>query len=386
MLWIRILALMAALLAMEATAGCFTVSVRAQPAGADSKAMGLRPNVVKITATLGPSAVPQSGFGFIVGQQGNQLVVITADHVVRGEDPGAEDKAPLITFFENQGSQIRGKLETVRLPKDSGDLAVILVKNPGFVSLVSEAIDARPATRGLRVWLIGRAGDWNIPASPGVVAQIDSFTQRLEVEGLAARVGSSGGPLVSAEGIVGMIVMDNDLYTEATPIEPIQTQIRDRWHYPWQLVAARPPPPEPKPNPPGEAKIPTPPRPMQQSAVLCGQSVDYAVDRIGAPERYSPFLGIWTGNWNNPSRLCGALIVERVRSDGTAEIIYAYGRAGGLSHQQRRPAIIDNGGTLRFQDDQGSNFVFTIKADDVLAAGFSGASGARLGANFGKLR
>ena len=32
-----------------------------------------------------------------------------------------------------------------------------------------------------------------------------------EVEGLAARVGSSGGPLVSSNGIVGMIVRDNDL-------------------------------------------------------------------------------------------------------------------------------------------------------------------------------
>jgi hypothetical protein len=389
---IRGFAVIAVFSAFAATAVGLLTSAPAQPAGADAKAMALRPNVVKITATLGPGAVPQSGFGFVVGQQGNQLVVVTADHVVRGEDPGAEDKAPLITFFENQGSQIRGKLETVRLPKDSGDLAVILVKNPGFVSLVTDAIDARPAARGLQVWLIGRAGDWNIPTSPGVVAQIDTFTQRLQVEGLAARVGSSGGPLISSNGIVGMIVMDNDLYTEATPIAPIQMQVAERWHYPWQLTAGRPmtvamatPPPPPPPQPSLPPAQPSPRPPSQQSAVLCGQSVEYTVDRVGTPEEYARFLGAWTGSWNNATRLCGALIVESIRSNGAAAVIYAYGsnRAGGPSHQEHRAALIDAGGRLRFQDDQGSTFVFAPQADNVLSASFNGASG-RLSAAFGR--
>lgn len=83
----------------------FSVAALAQVTGDDSKAMALRPNVVKITATFGQSMGPKTGFGFIVGQQQNQLVVVTADHVVRGDD--AEDKTPLITFFLNQGSQLR---------------------------------------------------------------------------------------------------------------------------------------------------------------------------------------------------------------------------------------------------------------------------------------
>jgi hypothetical protein len=106
---------------------------------------------------------------------------------------------------------------------------VILVQKPGFVSFVPDAVDDRPAERGRPVWLVGRAGDWNIPAAPGVVAQIDSFSNQIQVEGLAARAGSSGGPLISSNGIVGMIVRDNDLYTEATPIEPIQKQVAERW-------------------------------------------------------------------------------------------------------------------------------------------------------------
>jgi hypothetical protein len=228
-----------------------------------------------------------------------------------------------------------------------------------------------------------------------VVAQIDTLPPLLQVEGLAARVGSSGGPLVSSTGIVGMIVRDNDLYTEVTPIEPIQTQVREKWHYPWQLTAGRPilppPVPEPAPPPPRESTLP-PPRepqiaPSQQNAVLCGQPVDYVVDRTGTPDEYLGFLGIWTGNWNNSGRLCGALIVERVRSDGSAEVVYAYGvnRIGGAGHQQRRQALIEGGNRLRFQDDQGSTFVFTVKSDDTLNATFTGASG-HLTAYFGRWR
>jgi hypothetical protein len=223
----------------------------AQTTADDSKAMALRPNVVKITTSFGQGMGPKTGFGFIVGQQQNRLVVVTADHVVRGDDPGSEDRAPLITFFLNQGSQVEGRLEGVGLPKGRGDLAVILVPNPGLAPLVTEAIDLIPPVRGDRVWVVGRAGGWNIPASPGVVAESDPFSQRIRVENLGARVGSSGGPLVSGNGIVGMIVDDDGLYTEATPISLIQAQVRDNWRYVWQLtskagqLAVSPPAPSP---------------------------------------------------------------------------------------------------------------------------------------------
>lgn len=213
-------------------------SVMAQVSGEDSKPMALRPNVVKITATLGQGIAPQTGFGFIVGQQQSRLVVVTANHVVRGDDPGSEDKTPLITFFQDQGSQARGTLGTVGLPTGHGDLAVILVPNPGSAAFVTDAIDTTPPERGLRVWVVGRGGGWNIPVSPGVVVGTDPFSQSIQVENLAARVGSSGGPLVSSKGIVGMVVSDDGLYTEATPISAIRMQVSEKWHYIWQLTDA----------------------------------------------------------------------------------------------------------------------------------------------------
>ena len=226
------------ILAVVVTSIWFSVGVLAQVSGEDSKAMALRPNVVKITATLGQGMTPQTGFGFIVGQQQNRFVVVTANHVVRGDDPGSEDKTPLVTFFQNQGSQARGTLETVGLPTGHGDLAVILVPNPGSATFVTDAIDTTPPERGLRVSLVGRRGGWNIPVSPGVVVSTDPFSQSIQVENLAAGVGSSGGPLVSSKGIVGMVINDDGLYTEATPISAIRTQVSEKWHYIWQLADA----------------------------------------------------------------------------------------------------------------------------------------------------
>jgi len=223
------------------------------PSG-DAKAAALQPNVVKITATLKQGGAPNLGFGFIVGRQGGSLVIVTADHVVRGDDPDAEDNHPLVTFFESQGSSVRGELQTVHSARDRGDLAVILAPRPEFVSYLTDSIAAEPVARGHRVWLVGRAGSWNIPPQPGVVARIDPLTGRIQVDGLPARQGSSGGPLISADGIVGMIVADIELNTEATPIRPIMEQVRDDWHYTWQLTSRQPrssvsPPPRATPSP-----------------------------------------------------------------------------------------------------------------------------------------
>jgi hypothetical protein len=239
MRWESRLSRIMVLLAGMAGSCAAATDARAQLSASDATASALRGNVVRITATFAEGG-PKIGFGIIVGEQGRNLVVVTADHVVRGEDPGAEDKKPMITFFRTQGSQVQGKLETVRMPRGGGDLAVILVPRPGYAAAMKAAIDPKPVARGTKVWLVGRVGNWSIPASPGTVAQTNPFTGKIQVEGLAARAGSSGGPLISNDGIVGMIVDDGELYTEATPITIIEKQVRD-WGYEWDLTATSAP-------------------------------------------------------------------------------------------------------------------------------------------------
>jgi hypothetical protein len=113
-----------------------------------------------------------------------------------------------------------------------------------------------------------------------------------------------------------------------------------------------------------------------QSAVVCGKAIEYTTMRGGGG---SGFLGVWTGNWNNTRRVCGALIVQEVDPQGTADVIYVYGGGGLPWKQQHRMAVL-NGNMLSFQDDQGSTFRFRLGVPGELEANFIGQSGHLSGA------
>jgi len=136
------------------------------------------------------------------------------------------------------------------------------------------------------------------------------------------------------------------------------------------------------------AMVTTPPpnvTPGMQSAVLCGRQVNYAIDPSGSS---TGFLGVWAGNWNNPGRLCGGLIVEKIDPHGAADVIYVFGPSQSGSRfpwrQQQRIGTVSDG-KLRFEDDQGSTFTFYSGGYDQLNATFISRSG-RLSGSFQKSR
>jgi hypothetical protein len=96
--------------------------------------------------------------------------------------------------------------------------------------------------------------------------------------------------------------------------------------------------------------------------VFCEQTVDIRVaERDEVPSRFQRFLGVWSdAAWD--ARTCAALIVENVTPDGTASIVYVYGplddaspMPGGVLHGTG----IVRDGALRFQNSDGTQFVFT---------------------------
>lgn len=121
---------------------------------------------------------------------------------------------------------------------------------------------------------------------------------------------------------------------------------------------AAPPFPDALPPPAAAAPLPTVPA-MQR--VFCDQPVTIRLaDRGAIPERYRPFVGIWSdAAWS--AQLCAALIVEAVQPDGTASIVYVYGPLGS---NNRRPGGVLHGtgiirdGELRFQNADGTQFAF----------------------------
>jgi hypothetical protein len=95
--------------------------------------------------------------------------------------------------------------------------------------------------------------------------------------------------------------------------------------------------------------------------VFCGQNVAFALaPPARVPARYRRFLGIWSDAAWGPDA-CAALIVENIDQSGTATILYVYGplssRTPGPGGVLRGTGII-RGGALRFQNSDGTQFVF----------------------------
>jgi hypothetical protein len=121
----------------------------------------------------------------------------------------------------------------------------------------------------------------------------------------------------------------------------------------------------------GSAAAQTPP-PLPESQpgrVFCEQSVSYRIaDPAGVPEPYRAFLGAWSdAAWDADT--CAALIVDDVRPDGTASVIYVHGPLGSTA---RVPGGVLHGSgiikdsELRFQNSDGTQFSFRPTISDLI--------------------
>jgi hypothetical protein len=193
-------------------------------------------NVVRIKARM-KTGESKQGFGFIVGEGSDQLYIVTANHVVRGESPEEIDKNPTVIFFQDAGTEYRSDLLGTELPRQEGDLAVLRVGSPPTkIAWNTNAAAKDPVERGTDVWFVGRMGDWYVPAQAGKVNGI-KVNGTILVDALPVFPGTSGAPLISENGIVGMITTDGGgrAFTEATPLAQIRRAM-DQWHYPWTLA------------------------------------------------------------------------------------------------------------------------------------------------------
>jgi len=120
-----------------------------EPLTGEALARALRDNVVHIRADWGGG---HQGFGFIVGERTQFLYIVTADHVVRGDEPGEEDVEPTVVFHYDQGVRYEAELLETRLPRSQGDLALLRVRKPAGTSWQksrSQFAPSRPRHRGV---------------------------------------------------------------------------------------------------------------------------------------------------------------------------------------------------------------------------------------------
>jgi hypothetical protein len=127
------------------------------------------------------------------------------------------------------------------------------------------------------------------------------------------------------------------------------------------IAQAVPPPAAPSSVVSPQSQPAQSPSPQQPGRVFCEQNVTYQLaDASSVSEQYRRFVGVWSdAAWD--VRTCAALIVQDVKPDGSASIIYVFGPEGssstvpgGVLHGTG--AI--RGGELRFQNTDGSQFAF----------------------------
>jgi len=333
--------------------------------------------LVATTALLTHTADAQSsGSGFTIG---DGSIVVTNYHVVKGCSDIQLPDVGAATIFKSD-------------PK--ADLALLKISKPLSTSLRLRT--GRSIKLGEEIVVIGYPLRGLLSSPPtvttGIVSSLAGIRDdRTEMQ-ISAPVqpGNSGGPVLDRSGnIVGVVVSKLDaikaaLVTGDIPqnvnfavhssilsslldsyainydVAPVETDnpIADIVAAALPAVVviectreariATPTPPPKRPLVPNEdASAPTPVR----STVLCGRNIEYVSEHSATR---SDLMGVWKGNWNNPGRLCGGLIVENLRTDGTAEVVYVYGPSQPGSRlawkQQRRMGVIKNG-RLAFEDD-----------------------------------
>jgi Trypsin-like peptidase domain/VHL beta domain len=201
----------------------------AQPADApqgERYAYDFRANTVQIRTSF------ESGYGFVVAARGEDVTVVTADHVVRDADD-TPYKQITVEFFTDPGHPVAATLNNYRIPRQYGDLAIIEVKKPGFV-LQPTTFALLPLTEGTEAWRIGKHGGWTPANRAGV------YTGKLETiwlgfDSLDTPRGSSGGPVLSNTGLIGMVIKDDEAGPAfVLPINTISEYFSEK-HLPWNL-------------------------------------------------------------------------------------------------------------------------------------------------------
>lgn len=226
-------------------------------------ATDLRQNTVRIEARFGEEP-PELGFGFIVGERSGRLYAVTAYHVVADphDAPGRPPVKVKVELFTHREEMIEATL----LPKHDipHDLAVITFPPPDGFQWNRKCLGSDDEQNGMTdVMFVGRNQQWYVPTSAVKISSEQPEDARFDIDDLAIRPGSSGGPVIASSGIVGMILRDSSEGAQALTIGMIRTDF-NKWQFPFDLKSSAapaeesagksaPPPPAAQPMSKGEA-------------------------------------------------------------------------------------------------------------------------------------
>lgn len=175
----------------------------------------LKQNVVAVTVKF-DDASEEKGFGFITGEKDGQLYLVTAGHVVHGKLPKSPVKIQ-VKFI----SSLRQYSAEEESWFEADDLSLLTLPKPIGVQWQRKFAYFYPqAYQSVR--FIGKNGDWVSP-SAGEIFRINNT--RIEFTMYSMEPGTSGAPLLSESGIIGLVLEDEGTSSMALSLTRIRELI-----------------------------------------------------------------------------------------------------------------------------------------------------------------
>ncbi|MEM6764592.1 MAG: serine protease [Bacteroidota bacterium] len=173
-----------------------------------------------------------SGTGWIVGTQGNQVFIATALHVVYKEDYPAED--PIIKFKDAITQEFPGEIFKY---DESLDLAILTVEVPSSLLYTIQAFtraEEEDIRKGEKVTVIGhpRGAEWTT-VEGNQILQPSYSVGTFSIYNAQIVPGFSGAPVFSQSGkkLLGMLINVNEQSAEVVKLSEINREL-SRWSIP----------------------------------------------------------------------------------------------------------------------------------------------------------
>ena len=174
----------------------------------------------------------QFGFGFIIGKKSNYLYAATAKHVIEFkeyEDEPAITASSIKACFFNPPDHFDVTKNIRVIARDAHlDLAILKIPRPEFFKFTRNYY-ASEIEEEDKAKFIGKENDWYIPSTEGGV---NLSKENIKVEIFSILPGTSGAPLITSKGLVGMIIKDSIGSAKATYIKDIK-QFANQHNIPW---------------------------------------------------------------------------------------------------------------------------------------------------------
>ena len=203
----------------------------------------LKYNVVSINSSFGDDGNDiQHGFGWVIAKSRTQLYIVTAEHVVKQKKGDFDFTLPTdidVRFFDDPVRVYTATL-TQASSFDDLDVAIIKVPMPTRQPWLYSAISDEGIVTDEKVSFVGNGTAWLVPEQSGVLREkVTNSNANARYDyiatGLSLDVGTSGGPLISKKGIVGMIVTHSSEATGIVSIEAIKKIVTEESGLPWSL-------------------------------------------------------------------------------------------------------------------------------------------------------